>query len=61
MQTAPDNPPKPVRVVVVDLDVSFGQLVSLLVKTALAAIPALLILLCVGVFVWLLLLLLLRL
>lgn len=51
MSTPPAKPadPKPVRVTVVDFDVSFGQMIWLLVKLALAAIPALFILGVIGI------------
>jgi len=51
MSTQPTKPadPKPVRVTVVDIDVSFGQMIWLLVKLALAAIPALFILGVIGI------------
>jgi hypothetical protein len=39
----------PARVTVVNFDVSFGNLVWLLVKVALAAIPAIIILVLIGV------------
>lgn len=44
-------PPPPAKVVVTDLDISFGQMVILLVKLALAAIPALFVLGVIGVVV----------
>ncbi len=47
----PSKPPPPVKVVVTDLDISFGQMVILLVKLALAAIPALSILAVIGAVV----------
>ncbi len=43
--------PPPAKVVVTDLDISFGQMVILLVKLALAAIPALSILAVIGAVV----------
>lgn len=47
----PSKPPPPVKVVVTDLGISFGQMVILLVKLALAAIPALSILAVIGAVV----------
>jgi len=47
----PSKPPPPVKVVVTDLDISFGQMVILLVKLALAAIPALSVLAVIGAVV----------
>jgi hypothetical protein len=44
------GPAKPVRVVVTDVDIHFSTLVWLMVKTVLAAVPALLILGVFGVF-----------
>lgn len=44
------------RVRVVDLDIPFGRLVLLLVKVAIAAIPAALIVGAIGVLFWLLVL-----
>lgn len=51
MAKFPEQPPRHerVRVVVTDFDISFTQLVYLLVKLALAVLPALVILLSVGV------------
>ena len=48
---AQQTPPPPAKVVVTDLDISFGQMVILLVKLALAAIPALSILAVIGAVV----------
>jgi hypothetical protein len=42
------EPTQPARVVVTDIHMQFGSMVALLVKLALAAIPALLILSVVG-------------
>jgi hypothetical protein len=53
MSQSPE-PQKPVRVVVTDLDISFGHLVQLLLKLALALIPAALILGITGLFAFLL-------
>jgi hypothetical protein len=39
------------RVVVTDIGMSFGSMVVFMIKWALAAIPALLILLCLAVFI----------
>ena len=46
MSPSPDE--RPQRVVVINFDISFGNLVGLLLKLALAAIPAALILVIVG-------------
>jgi hypothetical protein len=48
VQAPTERPLRSIPVVVTDLDISFNNLVWLLVKIALAAIPALLILLIVG-------------
>jgi len=44
MAQTPPRPPTPVRVVVVDLNMSFGSMVVFMVKWVIAAIPAMLIL-----------------
>jgi hypothetical protein len=51
IQVDPGEPPAIYRVRVVDFDISFGNLVFLLVKVALAAVPALLILLLLGAII----------
>lgn len=43
-----NEPTRPVRVVVTDVHMQFGSMVTFLVKLALAAVPALLILSVVG-------------
>ena len=54
-QAAPGSPTGPaMRVTVVDLDISFGQLVSLFVKAAIAIVPAAIILGALGFFVFVL-------
>lgn len=45
-------PDEPQRVRVVDLDISFVSLMGLMVKAALAAIPALIILAFIGAAAW---------
>lgn len=43
--------PKPLAVRVVDFDVSFWHLVSLMIKVAFAIIPAAIIIVCITIFV----------
>lgn len=45
---APLDPRKPIKVTVTDLDISLGNLVLLMVKAAIAAIPAVIILTVAG-------------